>query len=91
MAEEVESWTRLLSSSLSVNDEVCVEQAFLSENELGEMLLTKGLVGRVLSIDEDGDANVDFGKDIGESQWVSTNNFLRLSICAKGDGDAAGD
>jgi hypothetical protein len=82
--EEVVAWTRLLSPAVLSHGPSTTRYAwkrgsnffFESENEPGETLLSKGLVGRVLKIDEDVDARVDFGEDIGEAQWVSAHNFL---------------
>ena len=61
MAQEVAAWSRILSVPvLQEGDEVCVEHTFMSHSE-PSCKLHKGLLGKVVQIDQDGDAQVAFG------------------------------
>lgn len=78
MASEIAAWDAILSvPKLVVGDKVHIRQAFESANEGGGKLNT-GLIGIVKQVDEDGDAEVDFGSERGE-HWILNRNFGHLS------------
>ena len=78
VASEVAVWDAILSGpKLAVGDKVRISHAFESANEDGGKL-KKGLIGTVKQVDEDGDAEVDFGVDGGE-HWILSGNFRKLS------------
>ena len=61
LAEEMAAWDDILiGPKLSLGDRVLIRKAFRSGNEDGG-LLKKGISGLVKDVDEDGDAEVDFG------------------------------
>jgi len=63
-------------SPFAVNDKVLVEEPIEASFE-NTPDLPKGTVGKVLSIDAEGDAYIDFGEMIGK-QWVSAAQFDKL-------------
>ena len=78
MASEIAAWDAILSvPKLAVGDKVHIRQAFESASEGGGKLNT-GLIGTVKQLDEDGDAEVDFGSDRGE-HWIFAGKFRNLS------------
>jgi hypothetical protein len=78
VASEVAVWDAILSGpELAVGDKVRISHAFESASEGGGKLNT-GLIGTVKQVDEDGDAEVDFGSDRGE-HWIFARNFRNLS------------
>jgi len=70
-AKEKQQITKIVA-----NDRVKVDQAFESDSEDSKML-AKGLSGKVVEIDEEGDALIDFKKPVGQ-QYVSKNSFSKL-------------
>ena len=83
LAEEVAAWDAILNPPpLSAGDRIRTRLTFPSGNEGGGNLV-RGLVGTVMAIDEDGDANVDFGADTG-SHWVYKPDHRKLERIAEG-------
>ncbi len=78
VASEAAVWDAILSvPKLAVGDKVRISHAFDSDNEGGGKL-NRGLIGTVKQVDEDGDAEVDFGSDRGE-HWIFARKFRNLS------------
>jgi len=78
VASEAAVWDANLSvPKLAVGDNVRIRHAFDSANEGGGKLVT-GLIGTVKQVDEDGDAEVDFGSNRGE-HWIFARSFRNLS------------
>jgi hypothetical protein len=79
VAEEVAAWdAMLISPKLSAGDTVRVRETFQSGNEEAGNL-KQGLIGTVKEVDEDGDAEVDFGADMGV-HYVLSGDFIKLQI-----------
>ena len=74
-----------LSRPLEVADVVCIEKMVRSGDEMSTTL-APGLVGLVVSIDEDGDAQVRF-PDLQRMRcqlvWVLKRDYASLSCCAQ--------
>lgn len=79
VAEEVAAWDAILSvPKLAVGDKVRIRGPIESASE-GGGILKAGLIGIVKQVDEDGDAEVDFGSDKEEWQWIYARSFRNLS------------
>lgn len=78
VAEEVAAWNAILSGpKIAVGDKVRTRMAFESATE-GGGTLSLGLVGEVKQLDEDGDAEVDFGSERGV-HMIFASHFVCLS------------
>ena len=73
---DLESGAFVALSPFDVNDKVLVEEPIEASFE-DTPDLPKGTVGKVLSIDAEGDAYIDFGEMIGK-QWVASAQFDKL-------------
>jgi hypothetical protein len=82
--EGYESWaeggkySRPKSSDLGEGDRVCIQESCMS-NSRDPTRLQKGQLGTVRTIDEDGDALIDFDEN-GKGEWIFRTCFERLRI-----------
>ena len=77
LADEVAAWDAILTvPSFEAGETVRIRGSLQSGSEEGRNL-SEGLVGSVKKLDEDGDALIDFGADVGE-HWVFSQNFLNF-------------
>ena len=83
VAEEVAAWDAILNPPpISAGDRVRIRMPFRSGTE-GAGNLVVGLIGTVVEIDEDGDAEVDFGADTG-LHFVLKSDHRKLERIAEG-------
>jgi len=82
-AEVLDRWVKAIDTlllslgSIRAGDAVIVNQTFMSNSEK-KALLEKESAGLVITIDEDGDALIEFDDHI-DAQWVHYHNFYMLS------------
>ena len=77
LADEVAAWDAILTvPSFEAGETVRIRGSLQSGSEEGRNL-SEGLVGSVKKLDEDGDALIDFGADVGE-HWVFSQYFLNF-------------